>query len=557
MLCGLGAVMVPAYLLLTNGLGLDHRDSMGVRVGISGLLLICLGLTYTPRLSERRLIGLMLGVVYLLVTWMATVVYFNPGDTSLLLGFLYVYFITSSVYQIAGLRASALVTFHAYALAAAAVAVLHPETHHAVAVFFLTCLLGMGGIATLTWHAVIHIRRGLVGREGELERAQRLARLGSWSYDPDSERLHFSTGLHSLLGLDVGVIPRPALAATLVHPDDLEACLAYAAHLTRGHAPDDLTLRARTPLGERWLRLHSHAEADARGRPTVLSGIVMDVTAQHERERALREAHRQAEAGRVRAEEASRLKSTILTNVSHEIRTPLNAILGFADVLAEEVPANLQAFVAPVQDNGHRLLDTLNALLDLAQLRAGEVVLRTETFDLAASVQAALAALQDRHASREVTLTFEADPIVLRGQSDRKALVTVVNHLVRNALAFTATGSVGVRLVREERWAVLTVTDTGQGIGAAFLPHLFEAFRQEDDGLARRHEGSGLGLAVTKAYVDLLGGTMLVQSEVGTGTAVEVRLPLTVPLRGDGVAHTGQVPGLDAVRVRVGEESYS
>lgn len=549
--------MVPAYLLLATGLGLEHNDSMAVRLGISCVLLVCLGLSFVPRLSVHLLTGLMLGVVYLLVTWIAGVVFANPGDTALLVGFFYVYVITSSVLQISGLRAPASIAFHAYSFAAAAIAVMHPEADHAASVYFLTCLLGTGSIAMLTWHTVIRIRRGFVSREKELERAQRLAHLGSWSYEPGSQRLHFSTGLYALLGLNAGITPRPELAATLVHPDDLEACLSYAAHLTRGQAPDDLTLRVRTPLGERWLRMHSHAEARAHARTPHLSGIVMDVTAQHEREQALVQAHQQAESGRVRAEEASRLKSTILTNVTHEIRTPLNAILGFAEVLAEEVPADLKPFVHPVRDNGHRLLDTLNALLDLARPRAGEVALRKETFDLAASVRAALYPLQKRHASEAVTLTFEADPSVLVGESDRRALVTIVSHLVRNALAFTEKGAVQVRLTQEGASAVLTVTDTGQGISEAFLPHLFEAFRQEDDGLARSHEGSGLGLAVTKHYVDLLSGTIQVHSKVGVGTAVETRLPLLLPTRSDGTARLALAPDLAAVRLRVGEESQS
>ena len=164
-----------------------------------------------------------------------------------------------------------------------------------------------------------------------------------------------------------------------------------------------------------------------------------------------------------------------------------------------------------------RLLDTL---LDLARLRAGEVALRKETFDLAASVRAALYPLQKRHASEAVTLTFEADPSVLVGESDRRALVTIVSHLVRNALAFTEKGAVQVRLTQEGASAVLTVT-------------------------------------VTKHYVDLLSGTIQVHSKVGVGTAVETRLPLLLPTRSDGAARLALAPDLTAVRLRVGEESQA
>lgn len=539
LLCVVGAILVIGFKVFTDGLGLIPNDPISSRIGVVLVLVGSLGLSFQRGKDIRWIVGLLSVVVGTLGGWLAALLTLNPGNPALLLSFLSVYIIASSAFEVAGLRARSLVVYHAAVLGVAALSALASGVPSAISVFFLALVTLMAATSMLIWQAVTRIREVLVLREQELERAQRLAELGSWTYDLATQRLHFSRGLFDLLGFDPATTrPSMELVLALIHPDDLTAYLEYTDTLQRLEVADDVVLRGRTPLGERWLRFHTHIEHGGRDRPIALSGIVKDVTAQREREQALVEARELAEQGQARAEEASRLKSTILANVSHEVRTPLNAILGFADVLAEEVRPDLQEFVQPVRENGRRLLDTLNAMLDLARLRAGTSILHPESFDLADEVRATVEALDDRLRSDHVALSFAAEPPVLRGKTDRSALTAIVTNLVTNALTFTDQGVVDVRIGRDGPLAVLLVADTGCGIGEGFLPHLFEAFRQESDGLTRTHDGNGLGLAITKQLVDLLGGEIAVRSEVGAGTAFEVRIPLAPPSpSGDGVRH--------------------
>lgn len=219
--------------------------------------------------------------------------------------------------------------------------------------------------------------------------------------------------------------------------------------------------------------------------------------------------------------------SRLLTNLSHEIRTPLNAILGFADVLGEEVPDALTSYVDPIRDNGHRLLDTLNSLLELARLHAGDTRLALEELDLVAETRAAVDRVCNRLQPHHLALSVSTDAPILKGWWDCALLRSIVANLVMNAIKFTEQGSVRVHLAAEESDVVLSVADTGCGISAEFLPHLFDAFRQESDGLTRDYEGTGIGLAVSKQFVELMGGRIDVRSEVGIGTTFEIRLPRT------------------------------
>ncbi len=319
----------------------------------------------------------------------------------------------------------------------------------------------------------------------------------------------------------LGFEPGQFLATTpdaLVHPDDLPV---WSEALTTAHAGGEQTVevRVRTIDGAfRWLRLLAYAVADAGGRVARLHVAAQDVTAQKENADAL-------VAARVRAEESGRLKDAFLASMSHEIRTPLTAILGFTDILRMEAPESMRSFIEPIETGGKRLMETLTALLELAQLRANAVTLNPGVVSIADVVADVLR--QHRPAADAKGLLLAADvPPRLIVQLDRSALVRVLSNLVGNALKFSDTGGVAV-IVRAERGRfVVRVRDTGRGIDPAFMPHLFEEFRQASDGLDRAYEGNGLGLAVAKLFVNLMGGTITARSVPGRGTEIDVHLPL-------------------------------
>ena len=229
-------------------------------------------------------------------------------------------------------------------------------------------------------------------------------------------------------------------------------------------------------------------------------------------------------AAREAAETAARLKSSLLANMSHEIRTPLTAILGYAEMLADEAPPDLLDLVEPIGRGGRRLMDTLNSVLDLAQIDAGEVALSATPVDLLAEVNDACAALRPLAGAKGLDLRVVGESVW--ALADRPALGRVLTNLVGNAVKFTDRGSVTVEAGGDAVGAWVRVSDTGVGIAAEFLPALFSEFKQESEGHGRAYEGNGLGLAITQRLAGLMGGEIAVVSEKGVGSTFTVRLPL-------------------------------
>ncbi len=234
---------------------------------------------------------------------------------------------------------------------------------------------------------------------------------------------------------------------------------------------------------------------------------------------------------RDKAEESSRLKSAILNNMSHEIRTPIAAILGFSEILSYEVKGELQEFVQYIDENGKRLLATLNSVLDLSRIESEGVALHPAPLDLSQSIRDAAQMLAPLATRKGITLEVDVPPS-LPTVADPFGVERIATNLVSNAIKFTEQGTVRVQLAEADGAAVLTVADTGVGIGEDFLPHLFEPFKQESGGLARSFEGSGLGLALVQRYAAAMGTAVEVESEKGVGSTFTVRLPLV----GEGVA---------------------
>jgi PAS domain S-box-containing protein len=269
-----------------------------------------------------------------------------------------------------------------------------------------------------------------------------------------------------------------------------------------------------------------------------VQAIVRDVTDRRRYElglvqaiEAAEEARARAEEARTQAEEVARLKTSLLTNMSHEIRTPLTGILGFAEVIADEGGEEFGEYARHIGKGGRRLLNTLNSVLDLAQIEASQFPLRITAFDLAEAACDTVGLLRPRAEAKGVALRCDVPDEPLRIAADLAAFDRVVTNLVSNAVKFTDAGSVTVtaRALPDSAEAELRVTDTGVGIDASFLPFLFDEFRQESEGESRNFEGSGLGLSITKRLVELMGGTISAESRKGEGSTFTVRLPLHQP----------------------------
>ena len=329
-----------------------------------------------------------------------------------------------------------------------------------------------------------------------------------------------------------------------VHPEDQPASVSPFNAIIRGEqASARQAFRCRMKGGGyRHVEVHAGPVVGADGAIVGTAGTLHDVT-DSVRFEAEQEARR-------RAEEMLRLKSSLLNNMSHELRTPLTGILGFADVLAEEVGDELRDFAEIIQRSARRLLETLNSVLDLAQLEGGGVELRPEPLDLGAETGEALLLLRPLAEQKGLALRFDAPAPTPHARVDRACFHRILNNLVGNAIKFTDEGGVDVRLRADAGDVLVEVRDTGAGIDAAFLPHLFEEFRQESTGLDRSHEGSGLGLAITKRLVDLSGGAIGVESRKEEGSRFTLRFPRLDPGGDASASAPGATPGAAAARAR-------
>lgn len=235
-------------------------------------------------------------------------------------------------------------------------------------------------------------------------------------------------------------------------------------------------------------------------------------------------------AAKEKAEEMNRLKSTFLANMSHEIRTPLTSIIGFADVLAEEeVSEENKEFARLIRLSGQRLLETLNSVLDLAQLEGRTLSLYPEQLDVEEEIDSLIDIFSQRAADKGLELHQTGLRIPVFANLDRGAFSRVLTNLIGNALKFTEEGGVMIDLAADPEHLYVHVKDTGVGISPSFLPDIFSEFRQESSGVSRYFEGSGLGLAITKRLVELMNGSISVVSTKGLGSTFTLTFPRIHP----------------------------
>ncbi len=230
--------------------------------------------------------------------------------------------------------------------------------------------------------------------------------------------------------------------------------------------------------------------------------------------------------------QASQHKSQFLANMSHELRTPLNAILGYTELMADGIYGELAPRAAGVlervQNNGKHLLALINDVLDLAKIEAGQLSMELEDYAMPDVVQSVVSATEGMATTKGLKFTADIAPGLPPGRGDARRLSQVLLNLVGNAVKFTDVGEVAIGAMAENGSFVLTVRDTGPGIAAADQAKIFEEFQQVDNSNTRKKGGTGLGLAISKRMVEMQGGTISVDSELGHGATFRVTLPVRV-----------------------------
>ena len=239
--------------------------------------------------------------------------------------------------------------------------------------------------------------------------------------------------------------------------------------------------------------------------------------------------YRELQEQSLELELASRHKSEFLASMSHELRTPLNAVLGFSEVLLERMFGDInerqEGYLRDIHGSGKHLLELLNEILDLSKVEAGRMELEYSSFDLLTVLEETTSMLRERAAAHGVELRVEMEDEAASVYSDELRLKQVVLNLVTNAVKFTPDGGkVVVRAVRRAASIDITVTDTGIGVPEVDRERIFESFQQGGRG-SSREEGTGLGLTLSRRIVELLGGRMWLESQVGVGSTFGFSIP--------------------------------
>jgi PAS domain S-box-containing protein len=268
------------------------------------------------------------------------------------------------------------------------------------------------------------------------------------------------------------------------------------------------------------------------GKPRFLAGFTLDISERKQSELMLKEKNEQLIKAIEKAKESDRLKTAFLANMSHEIRTPMNGILGFTELLKTPDLSGIkqQEFIYLIRKSGERMLNIINNIIDISKIESGQMEVSFSTTDINEQIEYLHSFFKTETDQRglKISTTVTLSPALAKIKTDKEKVYAILTNLVKNAVKFTPAGSIRFGYELKNDTLEFFVQDTGVGIPQEQQEFIFERFRQGNESLARKHEGAGLGLSITKAYVEMLGGKIWVESESGKGSAFYFTIPYLV-----------------------------
>ena len=332
-----------------------------------------------------------------------------------------------------------------------------------------------------------------------------------------------SPASYALLGRLPAELVGQAMPA-LVHPDDLGALQAAFLNASGAGRAGTAELRLRhRDKNYVWTEIRCRpAPPDVLGGPADIVAVTRDISERKNHELALIQARDDSES-------ASRAKSAFLANMSHELRTPLNAIIGFSEVMTREIfgpvgSPRYQEYARMIHESGGHLLELINGVLDMSKIEAGKFELYEELFDLTEVASSAIRFVSHAAERSGVAVKLKVMPAASQAFADKRAVKQMLVNLVSNGVKFTPRGGTVTVTASVGGGLILAVSDTGTGIAKTDLEKLGRPFEQVEGARTRGKEGTGLGLALVKALAGMHGGEMVMQSALGEGTTVLLRL---------------------------------
>ena len=531
-LCVIAGILSPAFGIIYQYINPDALDPLWLRITLSGFAFLLLGLSFVSGWAKRHFISLVHFLFYVLTLSFVGITALNNLTPNYTIGMLFTITAIGIAFSLGLKRIRPLTRYLSFTVLITLPAILQLSDPAVSPSIIIMSIFSIALVIYLVARSKIQAEEAMKASEQRYHRLMNAANDAILIANPETGLLvDGNQKAQELTGYSESEL-RQLKLLELYPPSHRERYdKLFKQHVFAG-APIQGGLHVQNKQGAQ-IPVDISASLIDVGDKQLIQGIFRDATARHRYEEQLIQA-------KERAEEMLRLKTSFLNNMSHEIRTPLTSILGYAEILGEEIDTSQQEFAHTITKSARRLQKTLNSVLDLARLESGEATLEPANLNVAEEVEDAVSLLHPLADQKNLFLKFKSKAQNVFAQLDPTCLNRIVNNLVSNAIKFTEEGSITVIVDADSEHVYLRVKDTGIGISDAFLNHLFDEFRQESTGLSRSHEGSGLGLAITKRLIDLMQGTIKVDSKKGVGSVFTVTFPRA--LKNNGALSPGK-PG--------------